>query len=216
MKVLQSITLLDGVSRNCRQALKWSPFEDKCAILLKSGIYILTLNPVPSNLSTCLNTVPKYLPYEECGNDEDPAIGVQWLPSDRILTRTISGVTYITDISSIQRHKMKCKSSVSAILDQWLFLADFNKTIHAFKEDDTEIFSEVCSFALEENISDILPLKFGEDVLILVSLVNGLVTMLKLDADKINPLNQLVRLAISVYFSNSRKVARKPCFIICN
>ena len=92
---------------------------------------------------------------------------------------------------------MKCKSSVSASLNPWLFLADYEKTIHAFKEDDEEKFLEVCSYVFEENISDILPLRFGEDVLILVSLVNGLVTMLKLEADKIQPLNQLVRLAIN-------------------
>ena len=196
MKVLQSITLLDGVNKNCRQALKWSPFEDRCAILLKSGIYILTLTPVPTNLTTCLNTAPQFLPYEE---DVDPIIDIQWLPLNQILTRTQSGNTYILDITSHQRYNIKCKSSVSVVIKQWLFLGDFNKTIHTFKEDDKG-FVKVCSYVLEENVSDILPLKFGEEILLFVSLVNGLVTLLKFNGVKVTPLNQLVRLAINFWF----------------
>ena len=176
MHLMQHISLLGAVSKNYRHALSWSSYEDKCAILLRNGIYILTLDAVPSNLSPSLNTAPKFLPHQ---TDEDPIFDLHWLPRGRLLTRTLTGITSVTEISSGCKQTIQCQSSVSCSYQDWLFLGDHQKKIHAFK-DNFGLFEEVHDLKLSGNASEIIPLAISSEILLFISLANGLLTVVRM------------------------------------
>ena len=64
---IQTIELTDGIEKRSHQPLKWSKCEDssRIAIIVKSGIYILTINPVPVNASPTLNTRPLFIANQD-------------------------------------------------------------------------------------------------------------------------------------------------------
>ena len=183
MHLMQHISLLGSVSNNCRHALSWSSYEDKCAILLRNGIYVLTLHPVPSNLSPSLNTAPKFLPHQ---TDEDPIFDLHWLPKGRLLTRTLSGITSVTEISTGHKQTIQCQSSVSCSYQDWLFLGDHQKTIHAFQDkggskNNLGFIEGVHELKLSANASEIIPLAIGaSEILLFISLANGLLTVVRM------------------------------------
>ena len=172
MHLMQHISLLGSVSNNCRHALSWSSYEDKCAILLRNGIYVLTLHPVPSNLSPSLNTAPKFLPHQ---TDEDPIFDLHWLPKGRLLTRTLSGITSVTEISTGHKQTIQCQSSVSCSYQDWLFLGDHQKTIHAFQDkggskNNLGFIEGVHELKLSANASEIIPVAIGaSEILLFIS-----------------------------------------------
>ena len=92
--VLQSISLLDGINRRSQKPLSWSKFDDVVGIVVKSGIYILSINPVPVNLTPALNTSPLFI-----ANDEPNEIicEIDWLPSRKMLMLTSNGILMIKE-----------------------------------------------------------------------------------------------------------------------
>ena len=92
--VLQSISLLDVLNRRSQKPLCWSKFDDVVGIIVKSGIYILTINPVPVNLTPALNTSPIFLANTE---PDEVVCEIEWLPTRKILMLTTKGVLIIKD-----------------------------------------------------------------------------------------------------------------------
>ena len=174
MQLIQHISLLGAVSKHCRTPFSWSTYEDKCAILLKNGIYIMTLTPVPSNLSPSLNTFPQFFSY-----DEEPVTDLHWLPKGRLLTRALDGTTTVIDISSGEKQEISGASSVSCSHQEYLFWGD-EQYLHAMKNEEQK-FTPISQKKLSANISEILALQVAASkTLLFVSLANGLLTVIQM------------------------------------
>ena len=92
--VLQSISLLDVVNRRSQKPLCWSKYDDVVGIIVKSGVYILTINPIPVNLTPALNTSPLFIANVE---PNEVICEIDWLPNKKILMLTSKGTLIIKE-----------------------------------------------------------------------------------------------------------------------
>ena len=68
--------------------------------------------------------------------------------------------------------------------DGFLFMADINKKLSVWKcEDFTSDCKRINSITLTENVGEILPLKFGSIVLVLLSVANGRLKVLRFNQE---------------------------------
>ena len=172
---LQTTSLLDGVSLKSLNPMSWSKYDDRISIILKSGIYTLSLNAVPSNMCPALNTSPHFIPNSE----KEEIVDSDWLPDNQLITLTNQGSLTVTNLATNQiTFKSEDQIYTFCYEENALFMADFNKGLSLWCGNE-----KVCKIILDENIGEIKPFQAGNITLLFLSLSNGTVRVARCDKD---------------------------------
>lgn len=163
---LQTVQLLEDLSEQTCRPLVWSQYDDILSVITKSGIYIVSLCPVPSNLMPSLNTKIDFI-------HESQICGVGWMPQKQIMLLSRKEELTVRDPWS-SNIIFKCKDKVSAFSwwdkDKVLFVATTKKKIQVYRN-----FQMSVELNSPEIVAEILPYHSEtlDQTVIFVSLTNG-------------------------------------------
>lgn len=181
MKCLQTIVLNGSFAHSRHRLIKWSPYDQtRLAILVKSGVYVLRIAPVPSNLSPTLNTNPLF-----CHGDD--FVGVEWLADSLLLLLTSKGTAVVKDSNDFElkddvfEFPRKLKIQAVAFTPGYLITASYAKNKIIVWDDKS--FVQLSALNVDDPVGEILPMKFGSFLVLFATLANGQAVTIKMDEE---------------------------------
>ena len=184
MKHLQTLVVLDKICETSKNPLKWSKHNsNRLAIVVKSGLYLVNLNPVPSNTLPTLNTTPDLLKNKIDGE----VIEIEWLENQMILCLTKCGKMFIKNPDTNEKLLEIKEEKVNSFRLYENYIVTSSRlgqkiSVHSL---DLECYSSssnfLCSIKTENLICEMMAATIGLHLVVFVSLKNGLVIAYKMD-----------------------------------
>lgn len=167
---LQTVQLLEDISGQTCQPLVWSEYDDVLSVITKSGIYVISLCPVPSNLMPSLNTKIDFV-------NETQICSVGWMPQRQMVVLSRNEELSVQDPWT-RKTLFKCKDKASTFKwwdkERVLFVATTKKSIQAYRN-----FKMFVDLKAPADVAEMLPYHSEtlKTTVVFISLTNGLLKM---------------------------------------
>ena len=187
MNHLQTLVVLDKICETSRNPLKWSKHNsNRMAIIVQSGLYLINLNPVPSNTLPTLNTSLELLKNKM----DEEIIEIEWLPNQHILCLTKCGKMFIQNPDDTNQKLLEIKEEKVhsfRLFENYIVTSSRSQkiSVHSLNLNEGYASNFLCSIRTENLISEMMTAAIGPHLVVFVSLKNGMVIAYKMNNEKL-------------------------------